>query len=206
MSLPKQHFVGILIFAILCLVGSQANGQQPPQNLVSRFNFAIRTLEDGSKTFDTLIRSQTGLLIYGCVRKPTGQGPFPGVILVHGGLGGNLGGTRNSALNSTPANLLVRHGYAILSTDYRALDWINAYQDVESAVKFFKQLPGINGDAIAVMGGSHGGKLALELVTHIDLQAAIPCSGLYDLAKLYQHCITSEFHQRELPGNRLRPR
>ena len=78
-------------------------------------------------------------------------------------------------------------------------------RDIVSAYEFLKRLPYVKPDAIAIMGGSHGGKLTLEAVTHIQPQAAVPCAGLYDLAKLYEHCRTSEFHQAPVQGRRMRP-
>ena len=57
----------ILVLATSFLLCSTARAQQPLQNVVAKLDFAPRTLGDGSEAFDTLIRSQDGLLIYGCM-------------------------------------------------------------------------------------------------------------------------------------------
>jgi len=172
------------------------------EEIVERFDFSSRTLDDGSQTFDTLMRSPTGLLIYGAIRKPPGDGPFPGVLMIHGGFGGNFAATRGT-LSTTPADALVAAGYALLSTDYRAKDWVTEYEDVVAAYEYLKRLPYVRPDAIAVIGGSHGGKLAFELATRVDIQAAIPCAGLHDLGALYEHCGSAPYHQRKLPPGRV---
>jgi dipeptidyl aminopeptidase/acylaminoacyl peptidase len=187
------------------LLGSITAAESSQGNPAAKFNFSPQMLQDQSETFDVLIRGRNGLFIFGCIRKPLGEGPFPGIVLIHGGLGGNLTATRNIALKSAPADALVRHGYAVLSTDYRAHDWITEYEDIISAYEFFKQQSYVQTNAIAIMGGSHGGKLTLDVVTHIQPQAAVPCAGLYDLARLYEHCANSEFHQTRMRRRQSSP-
>ena len=195
----------IIMTAVGLLLCSNAPAQQVRQNQAVKFDFSPRTLDDGSEAFETLIRANDGLFVYGFIRKPAGPGPFPGVIMIHGGLGGSLAGTRSTVLTGTPAQLLIKHGYALLGTDYRAHDWTAEYQDVVAAYEFFKQLPYVKADAIGLIGGSHGGKLAFEVATHAPVQAAVPCAGLYYLDRLYEHCRTAEYHTSKrsarAPGN-----
>ncbi len=42
-------------------------------------------------------------------------------------------------------------------------------------------------DAIGILGGSHGGRLTLEALTHIRPQAAVPCAGFFSLEGLVRH-------------------
>ena len=194
-----------IVIAVGLSLGSNAWAQQARQNPAAKFDFSPRKLDDGSEVSDALIRARDGLFVYGFIRKPAGPGPFPGVIMIHGGLGGNLAGTRNTVLKGTPAQPLIEHGYVLLGTDYRAHDWIAEYQDVVAAYEFFKRLPYVKADAIGLIGGSHGGKLAFEVATHAPVQAAVPCAGLYYLDRLYEHCRTAEYHTRKrsarAPGN-----
>lgn len=150
------------------------------------FDLAFRSFPDGSQGRDVLVRSRDGLFIYGHLRKLIGDGPFPGVILVHGGLGGSARGTRG--LVETPvARALLREGYALLSIDYRGGDWLTEYQDVVAGFEFFRELPYIQKDAVALIGGSHGGKIVLQAVTEIHPQAAIYCAGFPAPRVLYEH-------------------
>ncbi len=200
--LAARLFIVIAVGLLLC---GNVPAQQARQNQPVKFDFSPRKLDDGSEVLETLIRARDGLFVYGFIRKPVGPGPFPGVIMIHGGLGGNLAGTRNTVLKGTPAQLLVEHGYALLGTDYRAGDWVAEYRDVVAAYEFFKQLPYVKPEAIGVIGGSHGGKLAFELATRAPVQAAVPCAGLYYLDQLYEHCRTAGYHTRKraarAPGN-----
>ncbi len=173
---------------------------QSPQPL--QLEFSPRVLEDGSETFDVLMRNQDGLFVYGCVRKPSGPGPFPGVILVHGGFGGSPGVTRNTALAIATSRYLVKNGYALLSTDYRAGDWITEYKEVIAAFEFFKTQAYVKPDTIGVLGGSHGGNLAIQLAKHVPVRAAVACSGLHDLARLYEYIRDSEFHRKQMSERR----
>ena len=195
----RARLTTLFVIGIGCFFYFPALAQSPGP---FQFDFTPRLLEDGSETFDTLMRNQEGLFIYGCIRKPSGPGTFPGVILVHGGFGGSPGVARNTALTIATSHYLVKNGYALLSTDYRAADWITEYKDVVAAYEFFKTQPYVNPDAIAVVGGSHGGNLAIQLVKHVPAQAAVACSGLHDLGRLYEYIRDSQFHRKQMSQRR----
>ena len=99
------------------------------------------------------------------VYRPQGDGPYPGVLLIHGG-----GWTSGSRIHMvTHARELARRGYVVMSIDYRlapahrhpaqledcraALGWLRAH-----ASEF-----GLDGDRIAAYGYSAGGHLACLL-------------------------------------------
>jgi acetyl esterase len=107
---------------------------------------------------------------------PNGDGPFPAVILVHGG--GWVRGDRHTEVAPLFAPL-TNAGIAWFSIDYRlAKDPINfgiAYRDVQAAVRYLKIHAieyHIDPDRIALMGESAGGHLAAmaALSTAPDLQ------------------------------------
>lgn len=96
---------------------------------------------------------------------PPGEGPFPCVLMIHGGAW--AGGSRSHM--AMHANYLAKHGYAVASITYRfapahifpaqlddcqaALDWLN-----EHAAEYH-----IDTDRIGVWGYSAGGHLACLL-------------------------------------------
>src|SRR4051794_24470186 len=95
---------------------------------------------------------------------PEGSGPFPAVIVVHGG--GWVRGDRLTEVQPLFAPL-VKAGIAWFSIDYRlSNDWTRfgvAVQDVSNAVRFVKAHASqyrIDPDRIALVGESAGGQLA----------------------------------------------
>ena len=98
--------------------------------------------------------------IEGVLYRPSGKGPFPGIVL----LGGSEGG-----LSEFRAALLASHGYATLALayfDYGDLpdELLNIPLEYFSrALDLFAAGNGVDPERIAVWGGSRGGELALLL-------------------------------------------
>lgn len=114
---------------------------------------------------------------------PEGPGPFPAVILVHGG--GWVGGSRK--IDVSPLfKPLSDAGFAWFSIDYRlASDPMNfgaAVQDVVSAIHFVKDHAAeyrIDPDRIAVLGESAGGQLGAMAVLND------PAAGVKAVVAMY---------------------
>jgi dienelactone hydrolase len=98
---------------------------------------------------------------------PKGDGPFPCVVTIHGGQGDRaLGYLRTMA---APNNLsptvaaLNEQPWAVLAISYRSGGLFGLEEDdVVAGIRFAKTLPKINPSRIGVLGGSHGGHLALR--------------------------------------------
>lgn len=112
----------------------------------------------------------TGLL-HGMLVLPGTPGSHPGVLVV----GGSEGGTPRG-----PAIWLASHGYAALALAYFHVPGLP--QQLENipleyfgqAISWMKQQPGIAASRLAVMGGSRGGELALQLgALYPDLHAVV---------------------------------
>ncbi|HAL44517.1 MAG: hypothetical protein A2Y12_16800 [Planctomycetes bacterium GWF2_42_9] len=97
------------------------------------------------------------------VYKPSGEGTFPAIIIVHGGawVGGDKQGSEKVfAKPLTDAN------YVCVSINYRLAPkykWPACYDDAQTAVKWVKANAGsykIDSKKIAVMGYSAGGQIA----------------------------------------------
>jgi dienelactone hydrolase len=91
---------------------------------------------------------------------PSGAGPFPAVITLSGSAGG---------LPQLPAALLAGHGFATVALAYFNFGPLRGelvdipLEYFESALDWLARQPSVRGDAIAVMGVSKGGELALLL-------------------------------------------
>ncbi len=94
---------------------------------------------------------------------PDGDGPFPAVILVHGG--GWTAGDRTAAFIQPLFRVLDQTGFAWFTIDYRRAPefaYPAAADDVESAVRFVKQHAKeyrVDPAKVALMGESAGGHL-----------------------------------------------
>lgn len=99
---------------------------------------------------------------------PKGDGPFPALVTIHGGQGNrDLGYIRTMAapnqLSPTVA-AFNEQPWAILAISYRAGNGAlfgMEQDDVVAGIRFAKTLPKIDPARVGVIGGSHGGHLAL---------------------------------------------
>ncbi len=99
---------------------------------------------------------------------PKGDGPFPVLVTIHGGQGNrDLGYIRTMAapnqLSPTVA-AFNEQPWAILAISYRAGNGAlfgMEQDDVVAGIRFAKTLPKIDPARVGVVGGSHGGHLAL---------------------------------------------
>jgi dipeptidyl aminopeptidase/acylaminoacyl peptidase len=106
---------------------------------------------------------------------PTGAGPFPAVVFVHGAPGG-IGeeGLRGIARSGRWVEL-VKRGFLVGLADYRghpanqpfaALNGeVNAADDLAAVVKHLDEMPQSDGKRLAMIGGSLGGMTTIEAVT-----------------------------------------
>ena len=99
---------------------------------------------------------------------PEGQGPFPVLVTIHGGQGNrDLAYLRTMAAPnglSPTVTAFNEQPWAILAISYRAGNGAlfgMEHDDVIAGIRFAKTLPKIDPDRVGVVGGSHGGHLAL---------------------------------------------
>lgn len=102
---------------------------------------------------------------------PTGDGPFPLVLWVHGGAW--LGGSKDGG---SPAVGLLSRGYAVASTNYRLSQHATfpaQIHDVKGAVRYLRanaKKYKLDADRIGVAGASAGGHLVALLGTSGDVK------------------------------------
>jgi acetyl esterase len=135
-----------------------------------------------------------GVPLYLDAQIPEGSGPFPAVIIVHGG-----GWVRGDRLTEVQPLFepLAKAGFAWFSIDYRLSDdWTQfgaAIEDVENAVRFVKAHAAqyrVDPGRIALVGESAGGQLAgmaalsANADTRVNAMVALYTpTDLVDLAK-----------------------
>ena len=125
---------------------------------------------------------------------PEGKGPFPAVILVHGGAwpGGDKSGGKNRGLIAPMEEPLSRAGFAWFSINYR-LAPANRYpaciEDVEAAIRWVKAHAGefgIDTNRLALAGESAGAHLAalaaVRATPETRVQAVVAFYGPFDLS------------------------
>ena len=143
---------------------------------------------DGSVGRISESRGCDGTFIPAYVRRPKGVGPFPLVLVQHGGAASEEV-TYNTARKSPPAQAFIDAGWAVMATDFRhktlpgggVIEWHDALASIEAA----RNLSYIDSQRIAIMGGSHGGHVYSEVVVRADLRCAILCSpAIFDLIEL----------------------
>src|SRR5579864_5502344 len=100
---------------------------------------AWETLPDGSQGQKTEFRGAGDLGILAYVRKPAGPGPFPVVILGHGGRPSPQATLGLGRSQQSPTEDFIKAGWAVYSIDYRPSEQIAIvpldYDDAVEAVK-----------------------------------------------------------------------
>jgi alpha-L-fucosidase 2 len=127
---------------------------------------------------------------------PDGQGPFPAVILVHGGgwTAGDKSGGPKKALIAPMQEPLQRAGFAWFSINYRLapkFPYPACIEDVERAIRWVKAHAAeyqIDPQRIALAGESAGGHLVALAATRADastrLAAIVPFYAPVDLGAM----------------------
>ncbi|MCX7016488.1 MAG: prolyl oligopeptidase family serine peptidase [Candidatus Sumerlaeota bacterium] len=108
------------------------------------------------------------------IRRPPGPGPFPLVVVLHGGTV-PFPVPRLRALATTQHNAvrLLAAGYAIAAPTFSSRkedpQTTAALRDCLAVIDRVRRLPGMDSDSVFVFGGSGGGSLALELAGETKL-------------------------------------
>jgi len=95
---------------------------------------------------------------------PSGTGPHPAAIVIHGG--GFIGGNSRNGSEAYCAEFLAPAGYAVFSIEYRLAPrypYPDMLQDVERAIRYIRYHAdewNVNRNKIALVGGSAGGWLS----------------------------------------------
>ena len=137
--------------------------------------FAMATSAMAAETVTFKGKAQKGvepIALTGKMTKPKGEGPFPAVVLLRGGSGIRPG-------QDVWAERIADWGYVALQVDSfgsRGVENISGAPgripamilgyDAHAAKSYLAGLPFVDGNRIAVMGGSHGGTATLYAVSN----------------------------------------
>ena len=137
-------------------------------------------LPDGSVGRETEFRGIDGIAIPAYIRKPAGPGPFPVVMLLHGGRYGKAATVGLGRSMQPPTADFIREGWAVYSIDYRPTERIAIepveFDDSVEAVKTVRKFPFIDPARVGLLGGSHGAQVSSRLVSRVDTRGAILCA------------------------------
>ncbi len=140
----------------------------------------------------TTPRAQDGHTGLAFVRKPPGKGPFPAVVIIHGGLAAWPEKQLSEyALNSPQPSRFLAEGYAVAALTYRSRDLDPqdklCVQDCLAVVNQMKRRPFVDPKSVVVYGCSGGGDLALEVAAATEVCTIVPeepasllLTGAYD--------------------------
>jgi dipeptidyl aminopeptidase/acylaminoacyl peptidase len=141
---------------------------------------------------DVTFKSVDGMKIYGYLYRPKGEGPFPAIVRVHGGVHGQAR-LRNQ-------DYFVDNGYVVLDVDYRGSeghgkDYKNKLamgekevDDVIAGGKYLQSLPYIQKDKLAITGDSRGAYITYSVLARSHpFKVAAAVSGFTDLVKQYEY-------------------
>lgn len=122
---------------------------------------------------------------------PSGPGPFPAVIMAHGG--GWETGDKVTSL-SPLLEPLARAGFAWFSIDHRLVPYVHIpdeLEDFRAAIRFVRTHPAwfhVDPDRLAILGESSSGHLVAQLASEpcpgCEVRAVVSFYGVYDLTRL----------------------
>jgi dipeptidyl aminopeptidase/acylaminoacyl peptidase len=127
----------------------------------------IATGAVGAGIEDVILKSSDGVEVYGALRLPEGDGPFPGVLMIHGGGGGSVNAAKGMASTKSQIPLVqgvLKKDWVVFSVDYRA-DAVFGMEedDAIAGLRYLMAHPKVDPDRVVCWGGSHGGHLVLRL-------------------------------------------
>ena len=115
----------------------------------------------------------------GVLRKPPGQGPFPAVICLHGGITTvPVAILRQRARDGATNSRFLAAGYVVVTPTYRSRD-VDPQSSVSlddslAVLELVRALPYVDRESIVVFGCSGGGDLALEVAARTKICVVVP--------------------------------
>ncbi len=137
-------------------------------------------LTDGTLGHATEFKGVDGVAIPAYIRKPDGSGPFPVVVMAHGGKYSKAATEGMGRAMISPTTDFVKAGWAVFSIDYRPSEKIAVvpieFDDTVEAVKAVRLLPFADPKRVGYIGGSHGGQVGSRVISRVELSGAILCA------------------------------
>jgi acetyl esterase/lipase len=160
-------------------------------------------LTDSPPPANVRLRYGGGEFNFGDLRVPSGKGPFPAAVFIHGGF---WRAKYDLAHTGFVCAALTKAGMLTWNVEYRRVGnpgggWPGSFEDVTSAFQFLRQLAvkyPIDVKRLIVLGHSAGGQLALALAAHQNsMHAAVSLAGVVNLRRAWDlhlsHDAVAEF-------------
>ena len=197
----KSHPITRRAFTAAGLYLSQARAAQPGSapGVRPAEGSEPESFPDGSTGRISEFPGSEGTMLSAYLRKPKGAGPFPVVVILHGGAQGK-DATYGMARTKPPAVEFVAAGWAVVTIDYRPTAVPLRFpggaivfpphppielNDTLAAIEAVRKTPSLDPKRIAVMGGSHGGYVMSKLISRTGVRCGIVCSpAIFDLIEL----------------------
>lgn len=175
----RSRISKLLLLAAAWLTFSDARGAETTSNKAGQKDVAALYPQVSEKVSPAELISlpgKGGNRITAIVRRPPGKGPFPAIVLLHGGLLERPEDyLRNQALNSPTHARFLAEGYVTVTPSFRNRrenpQSRDALDDCLTVIDHVRKMPEVNAKSVVVMGGSGGGSLALELAGEAELAA-----------------------------------
>lgn len=128
------------------------------------------------------VQSFDGVYLGATLNLLAGPGPHPVIMFIHGGLGGSGFISLERRKDQYVQAHLYNAGYAVFQMDYRRYAFgEDELEDVLACYRYLQRREEIDRSRIGVIGGSHGGYLALMLATRVRPAAVVAFAGLADI-------------------------
>jgi endo-1,4-beta-xylanase len=153
-----------------------------PTGLVAVHSVGVEweKLPDGSAGTKTSFHGVGDIVIPAYIRKPPGRGPFPVVVLLHGGKFSEQATFGLGRSAKSPVQDFIQAGWAVYAIDYRPQKTIvidpTENEDCVLAIKAVRRFPFIDPKRVGLHGASHGANLASRLVAREQLSGAVLCA------------------------------
>ena len=179
-----------------------AQAQEPP-----RYITAAEAIAWAPRPYDARIAYGADSLQFGELRLPTGSGPFPVAVVIHGGCWLSIA---NNDYMDGVAQRLTRAGWATWNLEFRRIDepggaWPGIFRDVAAGTDFLRTLAQdqpLDLGHVVTVGHSSGGHLALWLASRSRIPAGeelhdddpLPIQGVVSLAGIADLAQYQEMH------------
>lgn len=196
-DISRRAFAATALFFTKALARAAQSGGGPA--ILPVQGSELETFPDGSTGQISEFRGSDGTMIPAFVRRPKGPGPFPVVVILHGGAR-SIEATYLMARTEPPAVDFAAAGWAVVTIDYRSTTVPLRFpggaivfpphppielNDTLAAIEAVRQTPLLDGKRVAVMGGSHGGYVMSKVISRTDVRCGIICSpAIFDLIEL----------------------
>ncbi len=150
-------------------------------------------------TFDSAAGGPKGIPAF--IHRPKGNGPFPVLILIHGGPESQHRPQYSTFVQSLVATL----GIAVVAPNVRGSDgygqaWLDAdngfrredsVRDIGALLDWIALQPGLRADRVAVMGASYGGYMTLASLIHFGdrLRAGVDRVGISNFVTFLENTL-----------------